>query len=308
MIAYFAAANINRQTLLYLAHFDDFNSMFNPPYVYGNKNLKNRKKIAKNPTARKQTVGKARRGVSLSNTKKFRPLINARLGRSKQQRANVQAHTGRYRWMTLTHKNRMRARKTSPLVLSLGTTKTNLKQFKSQDKACTIGKLPKQEKVRKIQEAIHLLVKYCMINGEQTQSELSVHRLVQGVIKLHLKLQDNASEECSAKRNAEIMFSQLGGERAAVRNAFNLLSLISLDLDGLSTLESRKARRQLLPHLEALIAHLYKLNETQSEELISHLKDRSLSPNIALNKNKFTDNLIDYCCICWRMDTWKTRI
>ena len=85
-----------------------------------------------------------------------------------------------------------------------------------------------------LKTAVRLLVKYSMVNGEQKQSVLSIHRLVQQVTRLELKNQNQEEE--------------------TLRKAFELLK--EKFPYGSDKLEDYAKKRQLLPHLEAYLSHI----------------------------------------------------
>ncbi|WP_438456569.1 tetratricopeptide repeat protein [Wolbachia endosymbiont of Kerria lacca] len=86
----------------------------------------------------------------------------------------------------------------------------------------------------KLESAVRLLVRYSMVNGEEKQSVLSVHRLVQEVTRIKLKGQD---------KNEEV-----------IKKTFELLGK-SFPY-GEDKQKDYDKKRQLLPHLEALLSHV----------------------------------------------------
>nr|AZI94745.1 OdiLe1 [Liposcelis sp. PH-2016] len=86
----------------------------------------------------------------------------------------------------------------------------------------------------KLKSAVRLLVKYSIVNGEGMQTVLSIHRLVQEVIRLELK--GESKEENVLKEVFEL-----------VRNNFPYGSNKSEDL---------AKKRQQLPHLETFTSHI----------------------------------------------------
>ncbi|WP_237342887.1 tetratricopeptide repeat protein [Wolbachia endosymbiont of Folsomia candida] len=86
----------------------------------------------------------------------------------------------------------------------------------------------------RVKSATRLLLKYSMVNSEQKQSILNIHRLVQKVARLELEGQ--------------------GEEKETMVKAFELLKK---DFPyGSDTQGDIAKKRQLLPHLEVLLSHL----------------------------------------------------
>ncbi|MFP3035510.1 MAG: hypothetical protein ACEY3A_00410 [Wolbachia sp.] len=82
-------------------------------------------------------------------------------------------------------------------------------------------------------DAIQLLKQYSMINSEEEQSSVNIHRLVQQVTRIELEKQ---------------------GKEKVVKKTFELLGE-SFPHDS-DKLEDYAKKRQLLPHLEALLSHI----------------------------------------------------
>ncbi|MFT4314720.1 MAG: FxSxx-COOH system tetratricopeptide repeat protein [Wolbachia pipientis] len=85
-----------------------------------------------------------------------------------------------------------------------------------------------------LRSAVRLLVKYSMVNGEQKQSVLSVHKLVQDVTRMVLEEQGKSEE--------------------VMDETFKLLKA-SFPY-GSDKLEDYLKRRKLLPHLEVFLSHI----------------------------------------------------
>ncbi|WP_010401953.1 ankyrin and tpr repeat domain protein, partial [Wolbachia endosymbiont of Nasonia vitripennis] len=82
-----------------------------------------------------------------------------------------------------------------------------------------------------LRSAVRLLIKYSMVNGEQRQSVLSAHKLVQEVTRIALE-EEGKSEE-------------------VMKETFELLRA-SFPYNG-DKLEDYLKKRELLPHLEAFL-------------------------------------------------------
>ncbi|WP_410543514.1 tetratricopeptide repeat protein [Wolbachia endosymbiont of Aedes albopictus] len=85
-----------------------------------------------------------------------------------------------------------------------------------------------------LRSAVRLLIKYSMVNGEQKQSVLSTHTLVQEVTRIGLE------EEGKSEEVMEETF-------ALLRASFPY---------GSNKLEDYLKKRELLPHLEAFLSHI----------------------------------------------------
>ncbi|WP_410542226.1 tetratricopeptide repeat protein [Wolbachia endosymbiont of Tetranychus urticae] len=86
----------------------------------------------------------------------------------------------------------------------------------------------------KLRSAVRLLIKYSIVNGEQNQSVLSTHKLVQEFTRIVLE-EEGKSEEVM-KKTLELF-----------RASFPYLS---------NRLEDHLKKRQLLPHLEEFLSHI----------------------------------------------------
>ncbi|UIP93003.1 tetratricopeptide repeat protein [Wolbachia endosymbiont of Anopheles demeilloni] len=85
-----------------------------------------------------------------------------------------------------------------------------------------------------LRSAVRLLIKYSMVNGEQEQGVLSIHKLVQEVTKIALE-EEGKSEE-------------------VMKETFELLR--ASFLYGSDKLEDYLKKRELLPHLESFLSRI----------------------------------------------------
>ncbi|WP_353280506.1 ankyrin repeat domain-containing protein [Wolbachia endosymbiont (group B) of Silvanus unidentatus] len=149
-------------------------------------------------------------------------------------------------------------------------------------------------KKKQLKLAIRLLVRYSMVGGEQNQSVLNVHRLVQEVTRL--KLQEKGREEEVLRKALELINSQLKREEEALRGGLDLTNTGSITQYSVihisSTWKYASKYSRLIDNF--YFNHIWVYQRYPNFELIFPIKDTNLHLLVESNDYEIIETILTH--------------